>query len=103
MTTKTFIERAVLQGVGFALLYKGQQVAVGYQCIGEQAWSIRVSGARFEMDAGRRFLASRGRIYDEMTYVQTKADAVAIAVLSLENRRNIRPISAIYQAGLAMV
>lgn len=90
--------RRTLQGTGFALLHDGQQVAVAHQCMGGKAWSVRVSGGRFPMTQGRRFLS--GRQYDAMTYVDGALAALTLARSCLGAQARPQPLDAMWRTGL---
>lgn len=92
--------RRVLQGVGFVLLHEGEQVAVAHQCIGNKAWSVRVSGGRFLMSDVRRFMADGRRKYDGMTYVDTGVEALHLAKSCLAAQQVLQPLSPMWRTGM---
>lgn len=90
-------ERPVLQGHGFVLFRQGEPVANLFQCMDGEHWSVRVAGARFETDVGRRFLS--GRRYDTMTYVRGERAARDLALATLRKQRRHRALPVIHRTG----
>src|SRR4051812_44009325 len=100
MMKQTIKERPVLQGRGFVLLRNGQQAAIAHECIGAEAWSVRIAGARFPLSVGQRFLTGRNRRYGELTYVASEIEARDLATRCLRRQRKPHVIDVIYQTGV---
>ena len=91
-------ERPMLQGHGCVLFRHGEPVANLTRCMDGEHWSVRVAGARFETDMGRRFLS--GCRYDTLTYVKGEQAARDLALGVLQKQRRHRALPAIFQMGV---
>jgi len=90
-------ERPVLQGHGFVMFRGGDPVANLFRCMDNRHWSVRVAGARFAIDPGRRFLS--GKSHDSMTYVEGEQAARVLALATLAVQKRHEALPAIYQTG----